>query len=69
VFDDSGGPSTTEYARHFRPWNWTLVPSSRRAPNITAARTEFVYSKGEVIDQRERFLVAPVGFAGLPRPS
>jgi len=46
-----------------------LVPSSRRAPNITAARTEFVYSKGEVIDQRERFLVAPVGFAGLPRPS
>src|SRR4030095_12985941 len=24
---DSGAP-TTEYARHRRPWNWTLVPSS-----------------------------------------
>lgn len=43
MFDDRG-PSTKEYARHCRPWNWTLVPSSRRAPNITAARTEFVYT-------------------------
>src|SRR4029434_8846457 len=28
VFDRQWGPPTTEYARHWPPWNWTLVPSS-----------------------------------------
>ena len=57
-----------------------LGPVIAPRPNITAARTEFVYTCSLKSDKevcaiefpepaKGRLLVAAVGFAGLPRPS